>query len=52
MSNLSFLRIDLADPLSFHVYSYVTVRDGLTDDNLIRIEKKNFDFKSGSIIKE
>jgi len=44
--------IGLADPLSVHVDSYGTVKDGLTDDDLIRIVKNNFNFRPGNIIKE
>lgn len=44
--------IGLADPLSIHVDSYGTVKEGLTDDDLIRIVKNNFCFRPGSIIKE
>ena len=44
--------IGLADPLSIHVDSYGTVKDGLTDDDLIRIVKNNFCFRPGAIIKE
>jgi len=44
--------IGLADPLSIHVDSYGTVKEGMTDDDLIRIVKNNFCFRPGSIIKE
>ena len=44
--------IGLADPLSIHVDSYGTVKDGVTDDDLVRIVKNNFCFRPGSIIKE
>jgi len=44
--------IGLADPLSVHIDSYGTVKDGMTDDDLIRIVKNNFNFRPGSIIKE
>jgi len=44
--------IGLADPLSIHVDSYGTVKEGFTDDDLIRIVKNNFCFRPGSIIKE
>lgn len=44
--------IGLADPLSVHIDSYGTVKDGLTDDDLIRIVKNNFNFRPGNIIKE
>jgi len=38
--------------LSIHVDSYGTVKEGLTDDDLVRIVKNNFNFRPGSIIKE
>jgi S-adenosylmethionine synthetase len=44
--------IGLADPLSIYVDSYGTVKEGLTDDDLIRIVRNNFNFRPGSIIKE
>lgn len=44
--------IGLADPLSIHVDSYETVKEGYTDQDLIKIVKKNFNFRPGSIIKE
>ena len=44
--------IGLADPLSIHVDSYGTVKEGMTDDDLIRITKNNFNFRPGNIIKE
>lgn len=44
--------IGLADPLSIHIDSYGTVKDGMTDDDLIRIVKNNFNFRPGNIIKE
>ena len=44
--------IGMADPLSIHVDSYGTVRDGMTDNDLIKIVKNNFSFRPGSIIKE
>lgn len=44
--------IGLADPLSIYVDSYGTVKDGMTDDDLIRIVKNNFCFRPGAIIKE
>lgn len=42
--------IGLADPLSIHVDSYGTVLNGRTDDDLMKIIKKNFCFRPGSII--
>jgi len=44
--------IGLADPLSIHVDSYGTVKEGITDDDLVRIVKNNFCFRPGSVIKE
>ena len=44
--------IGLADPLSIYVDSYGTVKEGMTDDDLIRIVKNNFCFRPGAIIKE
>ena len=44
--------IGLADPLSIHIDSYGTVKEGITDDDLIRITKNNFNFRPGNIIKE
>lgn len=44
--------IGLADPLSIHIDSYGTVKEGLTDDDLVRIVKNNFNFRPGNIIKE
>jgi len=44
--------IGLADPLSIHVDSYGTVKEGLSDDDLMRIVKNNFCFRPGAIIKE
>jgi S-adenosylmethionine synthetase len=44
--------IGLADPLSIYIDSYGTVKEGLTDYDLIRIVKNNFNFRPGNIIKE
>lgn len=44
--------IGLPDPLSIYIDSYGTVKDGLTDEDLVRIVKKNFNFRPGNIIKE
>lgn len=44
--------IGLADPLSIHIDSYGTVKEGVTDEDLVRIVKNNFCFRPGSIIKE
>ena len=44
--------IDLPDPFSIHIDSYSTVKEGLTDEDLVRIVKKNFNFRPGNIIME
>jgi S-adenosylmethionine synthetase len=44
--------IGIADPLSIHVDSYGTVKEGLTDDDLVRIVTNNFNFRPGHIIQE
>jgi S-adenosylmethionine synthetase len=44
--------IGIADPLSIHIDSYGTVSEGLTDEDLVRIVKNNFNFRPGSIMKE
>ena len=42
--------IALADPLSIHIDSYGTVQKGLTDKDLMRIVKNNFNFRPGMVI--
>ncbi len=44
--------IGLPDPLSIFIDSYGTVKDGLTDEDLARIVRLNFNFRPGNIIKE
>ena len=44
--------IGLPDPLSIHVESYGSVQGGRTDEDLVAIVKKNFNFRPGNIIKE
>ena len=44
--------IGLADPLSIHIESYGSVTGGRTDEDLVKIVKKNFNFRPGNIIKE
>lgn len=44
--------IGIADPLSVFVDSYGTVKEGLTDKQLVDIVLKNFNLKPGFIIKE
>ncbi len=44
--------IGLPDPLSIHIESYGSVQGGRTDEDLVKIVKKNFNFRPGNIIKE
>lgn len=44
--------IGVAHPLSVHVESYNSVKEGMTDDDLSRIVNENFDFRPYNIIKE
>lgn len=44
--------IGIADPLSIHIDSYGTVKEGMTDDDLTRIVRNNFNFRPGPIIAE
>ncbi len=44
--------IGISDPLSIYVDSLGTVKDGMTDYDLLHIVLKNFDFRPGSMIKE
>lgn len=44
--------IGLADPLSIHIDSYGTVRNNLSDDDLVKIVNQNFNFRPANIIKE
>lgn len=44
--------IGIAHPLSVHVESYNTVKEGMTDDELAKIVNENFDFRPFNIIKE
>ena len=44
--------IGIADPLSIHVDSYGTSKNGLTDDDLTHIIQNNFNFRPGAIIEE
>jgi len=44
--------IGLADPLSIHVDSYGSTKEGMDDRSLENIVKNNFNFRPGSIIKE
>jgi S-adenosylmethionine synthetase len=42
--------IGLADPLSIYVDSYGTVKEGMTDDDLVKIVMNNFNFRPGNIL--
>ena len=42
--------IGIPDPLSIYVNSYRSVREGLTDEDLMRIVLKNFNFRNGNMI--
>ena len=44
--------IGLADPLSIWVNSFGTVKEGLTDADLVRIIENNFSFRPSNIIHE
>ena len=44
--------IGLAYPLSVHVSSEGSVKDGMSDDDLLAIVLNNFDFRPGKIIQE
>lgn len=44
--------IGLPDPLSIHIESYGTAQGGRSDEDLVAIVKKNFNFRPGHIIKE
>ena len=44
--------IGLADPLSIHVDTYGTTKNGMTEKDIVRIVRSNFDFKPGNIIQE
>jgi len=44
--------IGVSDPLSIFIDSLGTVKEGLTDYDLLHIVLKNFDFRPGSMIKE
>lgn len=42
--------IGLADPLSIHVDTYGSSKDGRTEAEIVKIVRKNFCFRPGSII--
>jgi S-adenosylmethionine synthetase len=44
--------IGLADPLSIYIDSLGTAKEGMTDNDLLHIVLKNFDFRPGPMIKE
>lgn len=44
--------IGLADPLSIHVDTYGTAKDGRSEADIVRIVRKNFNFRPGNIITE
>jgi len=44
--------IGLADPLSIHVDTYGTTKDGRTEADICRIVRNNFNFRPGHIIQE
>lgn len=44
--------IGIAEPLSIHVNTYGTAKNGLNDHQVVNIIKKNFDFRPYNIIKE
>lgn len=44
--------IAVADPLSIYIDSLGTVKEGMTDYDLLHVVLKNFDFRPGSMIKE
>jgi len=44
--------IGLADPLSIHVDTYGSVKNGRTDSDIVKIVRNNFNFRPGNIIQE
>ena len=44
--------IGLADPLSIHVNTYGTTKGGRKESDIVRIVRKNFNFRPGSIMQE
>lgn len=44
--------IGLADPLSIHVDTYGTAKEGWTEEKICKIVRKNFNFRPGNIIRE
>lgn len=44
--------IGVAEPLSVHVETYGTVKDGMTEQDLIKIVTDNFDLRPGCLIRD
>ena len=44
--------ISVADPLCIHVDSYGTVKDGYTDEDLLKVVQENFKFRPYQMIEE
>lgn len=44
--------IGLSDPLSIHIDSLGTVKEGMTDHELLHIVLNNFNFRPGAIVRE
>lgn len=44
--------ISVSDPLNIYVDSYGTVKEGMTDDDLLDIMNKNFNFRPYNMIQE
>ena len=44
--------ISVSDPLNVYIESYGTAKEGLTDDDLLEIVKKNFNFRPYNMIEE
>ena len=44
--------IGLADPLSIHVDTYGSAKDGRSEADIVRIVRNNFNFRPGHIIQE
>lgn len=44
--------IGVAEPISLHVETYGTCKEGVTEQEVVQIVKKNFDLRPGAIIRE
>ena len=44
--------IGLPDPLSIHVDTYGTTKNGRSESDIVKIVRKNFNFRPGKIIEE